>query len=138
MNINYSIQQSNPQTFTASFIRKEAVVACKQLPPEFLKKVEEKGVTKGLLVSFINRLLLKPNANKLTPEKLSKALTQKINQLFGMLKKNTPTEDIAKTLKTDKKRIIAFIHKEELIKRNNEIAEDFLNGESINSLAERQ
>ena len=73
----------------------------------------------------------------MTPEKLGKALTQKINQLFGMLKKNTPTEDIAKTLKTDKKRIIAFIHKQELIKHNNEIAEEFLNGESINSLAER-
>ena len=135
MIINTIQTSNNKQTFKASAIKKEAVLAYKKLNPQFIKDAEAKGVPQGLIVSFINRLLLKPSIESLTPENLCKIITQKINTAFELLKQGKSAEEIAKTLKTGKNRIIAFIHKQEHIKRNNSIAEAYLNGESIQSLA---
>lgn len=136
MQIQHQIQYPQ-QNFTSSFIRKEAVVAYKKLDPKFLKKVEEQGIPQGFIVSLINRLQLKAKSETLTATTLGKLLIQKINQALKMLKSGKTVEDMSIALKTEKKRIIAFVNKQEQIKRNNEIAEAFLNGESIKSLAER-
>ena len=126
-----------PQTNFTAFIRKEAVMAYDKLDPNFLIKAEEQGITRGFVVSLINRLQLKPNAEKLTPKKLGALIQQKINLAFKLLNSGKSAEEIAKTLNAEKKRVIPFVNKQKLIQRNNDIAEAFLNGENMTALAER-
>ncbi len=133
-NIQYP---DNKPTFTATAIKKEAVIAYRKLSPQFIKENEAKGVPQGLIVGFINRLLLKPNTGMLNPEKLCKNLTQKINTAFSLLKQGKTADEMSKILKTEKRRIEAFVNKQELLERNNNIAEAFLNGESIQELAQQ-